>query len=184
MFRKEKVQGGTEPAGVAAVGNALEANGGKTSTAQRAYYASAVEVEKEYVMVPRYEISASAGGGAAVYSEQIVDYLAFKTDWVRDHLRLPPEAIALINVTGDSMEPALSDGDLVMIDLRHYRISSDAIYVLSFNGDLLVKRTQKNFDGSVEIVSDNPRYKTILLTSESADQVAVVGKVVWYGRRG
>ena len=63
-------------------------------------------------MVPRYEISASAGGGAAVYSEQIVDYLAFKTDWVRDHLRLPPEAIALINVTGDSMEPALSDGDL------------------------------------------------------------------------
>ena len=35
-----------------------------------------------FVLVPRYNIEASAGGGSIIHSEQIVDHLAFKADWV------------------------------------------------------------------------------------------------------
>lgn len=137
----------------------------------------------EYVMVPRYEISASAGGGAVVHSEQIVDYLAFRGDWLRNVLGVPGEALALIDVRGDSMEPTLSDGDLILIDLRTFRIDADSVYVLQVDGSLVVKRIQKNYDGTVEIVSDNPRYKPHVLGPESAERLGIVGRVVWSGRK-
>ena len=71
----------------------------------------------EYVRVPRYEVAASAGGGAFIESEQIVDYLTFRAEWVRNALGVALNQLALINVIGDSMEPSLSEGDVVLLDL-------------------------------------------------------------------
>lgn len=39
-----------------------------------------------FILVPHYEVQASAGHGSLIHSEQIVDYLAFKADWVRNTL--------------------------------------------------------------------------------------------------
>ena len=38
-------------------------------------------------------------------------------------------------------------------------------------------------DGSVEVASDNERYGSEVVPAEQLDQLKVVGRVVWQGRR-
>lgn len=136
-----------------------------------------------FVQVPRYKVAASAGGGSIIHSEQIVDYLSFRADWVRNSLGVSVQDLALINVKGDSMEPVLSNEDLILVDMRISGVEDNAIYVLQFNGVLLVKRLQRRFDGSVVIMSDNPRYTPETLTGDAVETLKVIGRVVWAGRR-
>lgn len=136
-----------------------------------------------FVLVPRYEVQASAGHGSLVHSEQIVDYLAFKADWVRNTLGVSQKDLALISVKGDSMEPVLSNEDLILVDMRKNCVEDNAIYVLQLNEALLVKRIQHKLDGSLHVMSDNPRYQAEIVSADRAADLNVLGRVVWSGRR-
>jgi len=136
-----------------------------------------------YVQIPRYEVAASAGGGSVVQSEQLVDFIGFKEDWVRNVLGASAKSLALISVKGDSMEPTLSNGDLVLVDTLSRKIEANAIYVIQFWGALLVKRVQRKVDGTVIIRCDNPIYEPETVSGDLVEQLNVIGRVVWYGRR-
>lgn len=140
------------------------------------------ELGEGFVHVPRYKVSASAGGGALIHSEQVVDHLAFRADWVKMALGVPVSSLALINVTGDSMEPTLSNGDLILIDISVVSVDDSGVYVLRFDGKLKVKRLHSKAD-SVDILSDNPRYPTETLRGDLLQELNVIGRVVWCGRR-
>lgn len=137
----------------------------------------------DFVFVPRYDVKASAGHGSLIHSEQIVDHLAFKKSWVRTQLGCTETDLALITVKGDSMEPTLSPNDLILIDLRKNYVADNAVYVLQYDGSLLVKRIQRLMNGSVIIKSDNPEYKIEELSADQAKKLNVLGVVVWYGRK-
>lgn len=137
----------------------------------------------EFVHIPRYDVAASAGGGAVVHDEQVVDYLSFRAEWVKIALGVSVRDLALISVIGDSMEPALSEGDVVLLDLTTKSVLDGSIYALQLNGGLLVKRIQRMLDGSLVVKSDNPRYDTEVVTEGKADLVKIVGRVVWIGKR-
>lgn len=145
--------------------------------------AKVLEPGDGFVQVPRYEVTASAGGGTMIHSEQIVDHLSFRADWVHNALGVPVADLALINVTGDSMEPTLSEGDLILIDMSHRGVKDNAVYVLQLNGSLLVKRIQHKLDGSVIVKSDNAIYEPEQIGAEAVDLLNVIGRVVWCGRR-
>lgn len=136
-----------------------------------------------FVKIPRYKVDASAGGGTIIHSEQIVDHLAFRADWVRNTLAIPVSSLALINVKGDSMEPTLSGGDLILVDTSSNFVEDNAVYVLQLNGSLLVKRIQRKLDGSLTIKSDNLIYEPETVKSDDVDDLHVIGRVVWCGRR-
>ncbi|MEW6314750.1 MAG: S24 family peptidase [Pseudomonadota bacterium] len=141
------------------------------------------ELHDEFIFVPHYNVKASAGHGSIIHSEQVVDHLAFREKWVRDALGVTQKDLALISVKGDSMEPTLSNGDQILIDMRKGRIEDDAVYVLQYNGVLLVKRIQRKLDGSVVVKSDNQYYEPETLDAKAAGALIVVGRVVWAGRR-
>ncbi len=142
---------------------------------------------EEYCLVPRYGIR--IGSGQLLHSEQVVDYLSFKISWVEQTMGLDARELALVHVFGDSMEPALKEGDLLLLDRRGFshpgssRMRSDAIYVLLRGEELVVKRLQFGFDGSVTIQSDNPVYATQTLPPDWAHALQVMGRVVWVGRK-
>ena len=138
-------------------------------------------VESEFVLVPRYNVSGSCGGGALVENEEIVDYLSFRREWIKNSLRIGEKSLAVINVKGDSMEPRLRDGDLVLLDTSTKHVECNAIYALQFNGGLSIKRVQRFMSGALEIISDNKTYKTEMIPPEQANSVRVVGRVVWAG---
>lgn len=135
-----------------------------------------------FAMIPRYDVTASAGYGAFNDAENIVDYMAFREDWVRCTLRVDPSKLVLITAIGDSMEPVIRAGDLLLIDTAVERVIDDAIYVLVKNGELVVKRVQQFFNGAVAVKSDNSSYVEETLGPVEAKELHVAGRVRWIGR--
>lgn len=149
--------------------------------AEAALLRSPEEIANSF-LVPRYDVRAAAGHGAIVESEQVVDHLAFKLDWIRRTLHPSnPKNLVLISAIGDSMEPEIKSGDLLLIDVGDAIIRDHAIYALAFNGQLVVKRLQRRRDGAVLIISDNPVYKTEEVPPHEVASLRVVGRVVWAG---
>lgn len=144
---------------------------------------SRLKLQEDFVFVPRYDVSGSMGHGAGVRSGQIVDHLAFKSEWVKFELGAQPKDLMLISAVGDSMEPTLRAGDLLLIDRNAQHIYQDAIYSFSINGDLRVKRIQRLFSGNLLVKSDNERYRQEELTPAQAETLRIIGRVVWAGRR-
>lgn len=142
----------------------------------------AAKLGSGFVKVPRYDIQASAGPGSLADEELIVDYMAFQETWVR-RIGADPRHLALITAVGDSMEPTIRAGDLLLVDTGVTRFRDDAIYVVSINGSLMVKRIQRFFGGAVSIKSDNEQaYVDQTLNREEAEEIHVAGRVRWIGR--
>jgi SOS-response transcriptional repressor LexA len=136
-----------------------------------------------YVYIPRYDITASAGPGSFVDLEPEPDVIAVNRDWLRTELHQNPADVSMIDVRGDSMQPTMMDGDVVLVTSQIRQIR-DGIYVLRFDGLLMVKRLQRQPKGRLMVASDNPAYPpfTVDLNDESTD-FAVLGRVVWVGRK-
>lgn len=143
------------------------------------------EAEAGYASIPLFDIRAAAGGGAVVGSEHVMDVLHFKEEWIRAELRVSPADLYLIFVDGESMEPTLRPGDIILVDRRDHAQRRDGIYVLRLDGTLLVKRLQKLPGGNIKVSSDNKSYDPFILKLEEMEgqDMAIIGRVVWVGRK-
>ncbi|MEX0732883.1 MAG: helix-turn-helix transcriptional regulator [Aquisalimonadaceae bacterium] len=137
---------------------------------------------EEYALIPRYDVQVSTGHGALVDAEEELNRMAFRRDWLRRE-GLEPNHLVLVGSKGDSMEPTLGEGDLLLVDTSHSSVKDDSIYVLRVDHDVIAKRLQRDWTGGIWVRSDNPQYKDQHIDSDDADQLQVVGRVVWIGRR-
>lgn len=85
--------------------------------------------------------------------------------------RVPAGANHVIPVTGDSMEPTFSDGDVLFFDLGNDCLQIGDIGIFVLNGETLVKEPGEN-----ELISHNPKYKPIKI--HEWDSVRIEGKVL------
>lgn len=134
-----------------------------------------------YITLPKYALQTMPN--QAINSDQVVDHLAFKKDWVEKALNIYDNSLALIRVKDDSMEPTLKSDDLILTELNQGEIDGDSIYVLRFGNTLTLRRIQRKMDGSLLVFSDNKKYKEEEYDGEKAKNLPVIGKVVWFGRR-
>lgn len=110
-----------------------------------------------YVYLPLKEVEAAAGGGSFIDSERVVDVLAFKEEWIRQELHARPGDLDLIYVKGDSMEPDLRAGDIILLDHTDTRASREGVYVIKMDGALLVKQLQRLPGGVVKVITAETR---------------------------
>ena len=82
---------------------------------------------------------------------------------------------------GESMTPTIRDGNTLLIDTTDRTFRNFGIYVLEINGQRLVKRVQRKHDGSLVLISDNSAYQPDTVDKEAADDIKVIGRVVWSG---
>ena len=139
-----------------------------------------------YVAIPLYNgVRAAAGDGALVEHETPDDALVFKEQWVRMELGARPQDLYLIRVAGDSMEPTLRSGDVILVDRRATRPDREGVYILRMNDMLLVKRLQALPGGVVRVISDNAAFAPfdIKAAEFGGAELAIIGRVVWTGRR-
>ena len=141
----------------------------------------------DFVLLPLYDVRASAGHGAWNDDERVSKTLAFRREWIASDLRANPDALVLVYVDGDSMEPTLSSGDVVMVDRSQTALRSDGIYVFSHDGSLLIKRLQRMAGDAVRVISDNPRFSfyDLQVTDFEGEhaRAQMIGRVVWSGIR-
>lgn len=137
---------------------------------------------KDYTLVDCYQVFASAGFGATVSDELKTDPMAFRTDWLKKE-GLAPERLAVIRAKGDSMEPTISNNDIILVNLCNGDALRDGLYVLRIGDSLLVKRLQFDVLGGIKVISDNPGYETQVVTKEQRADVHIVGRVAWAGKK-
>jgi phage repressor protein C with HTH and peptisase S24 domain len=140
-----------------------------------------------YAYIPVYNVAAGAApNGRKACNERVVDVLAFKEDWIRQEIRVRPDDLRLIHVEGDSMEPDLRAGDIVLLDTTDTQARREGIYVIRMDGALLVKSLQRLPGGMVKVVSRNPAYEAFSVTVREVEHpngFGVIGRVVWACRR-
>ena len=137
---------------------------------------------RDYVPVPFVNVEADMGGGAVTEGEEEGAPWHFPKAWLRDGLRLRASGLKLIRVRGDSMQPTLEGGDVVMIDTTQTIPNPTGIFVLHDGFGLVAKRLERLAGGeipSVRIISDNTRYSPY---ERSAEEIRIVGRVVWFSR--
>lgn len=84
-----------------------------------------------------------------------------------------------LQIKGDSMEPKISDGDVVIVRQQNDAESGD-IVIATINGDeATCKRIRKYRDG-IELVSNNPCYEPMFFSNEEIENkpVRIIGRVV------
>jgi phage repressor protein C with HTH and peptisase S24 domain len=130
-------------------------------------------------LVPVYDVAASAGDGALVDYEGVAYSLAFPQDYLKRITSSSPKHLTIISVKGDSMEPTLSDDDIVMLDMSKTSLGYEGLFVIRIYDVLHVKRLSHSRPGYVLVISDN---KNMYPQREySTENVQVVGKVLWAG---
>lgn len=136
--------------------------------------------DADLLLVPGYDVKASAGNGNHVNGEAVIGRYAFSRSWLA-RKGLKHENLAVVTANGDSMEPTVRSGDILLVDLSVKRVSPDGIYLIEKDNELFCKRLQRLFDGGVSIMSENTKYETQHLSPASAEALHVVGRVIWIG---
>lgn len=134
----------------------------------------------QLALIPFYDVEASAGHGYLVGHELQTTQMAFRKDWLKQK-GLQVSQCALIKAKGDSMDPTIHDGDLLLVDTSIDHIMDDSIYIIQTDNNLIVKRLQQNLDGSLTIISDNKLYDKKIISAERATEIKIAGRVRWYG---
>lgn len=141
------------------------------------------DAPKEHAkMVPVYDVMASAGHGAQNGYEAVAYSLSFPPSYLAKLTRSHPRNLAIISVKGDSMVPTLMDDDVVMIDTSKKNVDFDGLFVFRFGDALHIKRvTRAAKPGRIVAISDNRQHYDPI--EYEAEDIQVVGRVIWYGRK-
>ena len=126
---------------------------------------------KNTFLVPILNQELSAGHGDLLPEEDVIEGLLSLPVWLRKKYG---NNLGALHVHGDSMQPTLNDGDMVVCDSLGWD-KSDGIFAIRLNGNGYVKRIQV-VNGKVLIKSDNPNYETITEPLDSS-AISIIGKV-------
>lgn len=168
------------------IANAIKESSKKTiiEESNRAIEAKKLSVSKSHIdessLVKVPIMSASASGSkittgiehfdVSVDGELLIDRMLFKI--------LPNlQNIQAVRVIGESMYPTLREDDYVVIECEE-RFTGDGLYVLSWDGILLVKRLQAG-NSVVRVLSDNQTFESMEYNpTEDQRTFHIVGKVI------
>ena len=135
----------------------------------------------DVIRVARYDATLAAGVGSWNEGKRKLDDIPFTPAFFQKRLsRTSGAGFAVLEARGDSMEPGISDGDLLLIDEGDTRIS-DGVFAFILDDQARVKRFRRRIDG-VTIISDNAAYGVEELQLEQLDQIKIIGRVRWVGK--
>jgi phage repressor protein C with HTH and peptisase S24 domain len=131
--------------------------------------------------IPFFDVEASAGPGAFPPETQTpTSSVAIPAGLLR-HNRGTSSNLCAIQTKGDSMEPTLRNGSLLIVD-RSDRQIREGIFVISRGEVLLVKRVQPRENNTLRLRSDNQRYEPEDINlNDSSQNLHVLGRVIWSG---
>lgn len=137
--------------------------------------------DDEIIMIPMVEAVLSAGGGSFETGATIGRGYAFRRDFIQR--KGNPDNMVLMRVAGDSMEPEILSGDVVLIDQGKTQIVPGHMFAVGFEEAIYLKRIDI-IPGKAILKSVNPAYPPMELDirGQLSDQFRVIGRVLWSGR--
>lgn len=128
-------------------------------------------ITNEQVFVPLYG-NVSAGKGIIAY-EDVQDYIGISSELARNG-----EYYAL-KIKGDSMQPRITDGDIVIIKKQSTAEDGDIVIAL-INGDDAVCKKYKRYPDGIMLISLNSAYEPLIFQKNEIKNipVSIIGRVV------
>lgn len=137
--------------------------------------------ETELTMVPMVEARLSAGSGSLQVDGTIERSYAFRSEFLRR--KGNPKNMVMMRVEGDSMQPEIMNGDVVLLDQDKKNIRIGRIFAVGFDEAIYLKRIDQ-LPGKIILKSVNPDYPPLELDvrEQNEDSFRVIGQVIWCGR--
>jgi len=136
--------------------------------------------ESEYVAIPfqstalRATVDSAEGCEIHFTEDETLKPLYYRRDWLKKH-NYRVDGLQAREVSGSSMEPALYDGDTVLINLDAIKPKNGAVFEVIVDGQPCIKRLRKR-GSEWWVTSDNPAYSVTDLPLENEQQV--IGQVI------
>lgn len=121
-------------------------------------------------------VSAAAGYGANNDDESF-EIIEVTAKFLSKILRVTPQEYDVISVLGDSMEPLVKNGDMVLVKPTS-EASNGEIVIANLGGDLYVKKLLRDpIKRNVRLTSMNNFYEDIVIEEDELEQLNIVGVV-------
>jgi len=98
------------------------------------------------------------------------------TKWILKQ-GLSRDALLAVTVRGESMEPALYEGDVIVVNTRDTALMDGAVYVVNYEGEVVVKRLQRDA-GQWWLTSDNADQRKYHRKLCKGAECILIGKVI------
>lgn len=136
----------------------------------------------DFLLVPLVAARLSAGAGSLETEGEILGRFAFREDWLTR--RGNPDTMVLMRVYGDSMEPTICHGDMVLVDQGKRSIVPHTIYAVRVNEEIYIKQVETLPGHRMVLRSHNERYEPIEidLRGDLAESVQIIGRIIWWCR--
>lgn len=133
----------------------------------------------EWIEIPEYRIKFAAGFDQEPNLEELDSNhkAVYRRSWFIDK-RINPNDCKRFRVAGDSMEPLLLDGDVVLVNCAEKFIIDGRVYAFVFGNALRVKRLYSQIDRSILVCSENPNFADEKIPPDEVDQVKIIGEVI------
>lgn len=132
-----------------------------------------------YLAVPIYDVRLAAGVASFTEAAEQIGEMPFDRGLLRDLGRVGSDGLAVFIAEGDSMHPRITDGARVLVDLKDTRLR-EGVFAFRTGDELRIKRLRRLVDG-IQILSDNDLYPPELVTGDAADELTIIGSVLWTG---
>ncbi|KKC24966.1 hypothetical protein WP12_16925 [Sphingomonas sp. SRS2] len=133
------------------------------------------------VALRQVDLSYSMGPGANIDDYVEEGTLDFDASLLSRITRSPADRVFVASGAGDSMFPTMLDNDLVIVDTMQRTLNmQDRIWAISLYGAGAIKRLRAIGPDKVLVISDN---KDVENQEVSAEDIYLLGRVVWLGRR-
>lgn len=134
-----------------------------------------------YTRVPIYSVTVGCNPDFCLQEPEFIAGFIQIADWF---LRSLPGVTSLNNLSivpssGDSMEPTIMSRAMIVVDGNQRRINQDAIFCLRTVDQLIIKRIQRNIDGTLTLISDNRRYQPMTVRPEDMERTEILGRVIY-----
>lgn len=140
--------------------------------------------EKDYALIPQYSAKGDCGDGYLNDHVEVRGGLAFKRDWL-SRMNARPENLFVIYAEGESMEPYIFEGDVVLFDKSDLTIRDRKVYAIRRpDGGISIKRIVQQISGAWIIRSDNPdklAYPDEPVSESVLHEMPILGRVIWRG---
>ncbi len=138
--------------------------------------------EADYALIPQYTAKGECGDGYLNGHVEVKGGLAFKREWIA-RMKARPENLRAIYADGDSMEPYIFDGDVVLFDSADREPRDRQVYAIRRpDGGISIKRIIQQLSGAWVIRSDNQaKYRDEPITEDVLHEMPILGRVIWRG---
>ena len=149
---------------VVAIAEVLEVPPGYLVFGEKGTYNSIAD--DDTVAIPVLDVEGSCGT-KEIASQFItmVKLLVVAKEWISQRVgHANFRQLRIITARGDSMEPGIKSGDILIIDASKNTVEEDGVYAVQSEGNIFVKRIQMHLDGRLFFLSDPVKTISAFLT--------------------